>query len=158
MDINKGISDITKVIDDSFESNDEAAQKRSKRHELDTTSPFKLPHLIRPISFIWAMVNETILTWATIFVVFFVKDVDPNASTALMAALAANTTILTAIVSFYYNRRTAEKNTAKKVAATIKLEEIKIKETIRKEKVIDRRDRRQENQDKRDKRREKRND
>ena len=116
--------------DDAFESGEEREATRTERLKLDTTSPFKLPHLIRPISFIWAMANETILTWATIFVVFFAGDVDPEASTALMAALAANTAVLSTIVGFYFNGRSSEKKAAKKAAADALIMKTKTKAAV----------------------------
>jgi hypothetical protein len=131
VDIDKTISEGLDFADDSFESREENESTRTERQKLDMTSPFKLPQLIRPISFIWAMANETILTWATIFVAFFAKDVDPNAANTLMAALAANTAILTTITGFYFNSRKAEKIVAKKAEATLQIEKMKVRESKR---------------------------
>ena len=117
--------------DDSFESRQEAEEMRTKRHELDMTSPFKLPQLIRPISFIWTLANETILTWATIAIAFFVDEPDPTAVNALLTALGANTTLLMTIVGFYFNSRKGEKITAKKAQTALEIEEMKTKAEIR---------------------------
>ena len=86
----------TKIISDVTESIDKAtANQQSERLKIDTTSPFKLPHLIRPISFIWAMANQSILSFAGIAVLFIGLDrLDPTAVEALKTALAANTLIL----------------------------------------------------------------
>lgn len=119
-----------KFADDSFESREEAEASRTERLKLDTTSPFKLPHLIRPYSFIWAMANETVLTWATIAVVFFMEKVDPIASNTLIAALAANTAVLSTIVGFYFNGRSSEKRVAKKAASDAVLLKTKTKAAV----------------------------
>jgi hypothetical protein len=124
--------------DDSFESREENEATRTQRLQIDTTSPYKLPHLIRPILAIWAAVNETILTTATIFLAFFVEDVDPNATNTVLAALASNTTILTAIVGFYFNSRKAEKINAKKAEVAIEIERMKEKAEIRKDRKDER--------------------
>lgn len=138
------IKDLTSLLDsggniaDKMTTTDhEVAQELTKRLSIDLTSPFKLPHLIRPISFIWAMANETILTTATIFVVFFVKDADSNSVNTLMVALAANTTILTTIVGFFFQSRKNEKIAFNNSAATVKLEEMKLKHEIEQEVLKD---------------------
>ncbi len=137
------------LIDDSFESREEAEGTRTERLKIDITSPYKLPHLIRPYAFIWAIVNETILTWATIALVFFGTTVDPQASVALMAALAANTAILTAIVGFYFNSRKMEKNLAKQMAGQLAVTQLKAKTAVKIEAIKAKADIANENADSR---------
>lgn len=136
IDLDEAVDKVFNTIDDNIESEQERQATLTERLRIDNTSPFKLPHLIRPVSFIWAMANETILTWATIFVVFFAKDIDQNASNTLMAALAANTTVLGTIVGFYFNSRKAEKIAAKKGMAAIEFEKQKGKIEFKKEELI----------------------
>lgn len=147
--------DPTKLIDKAMDifdnkvSTDKTREDiRTDRAQIDSTSPFKLPHLIRPISFIWAMGNETILTWSTIVLVFFGNDIDPNAVNTLMVALAANTAILTTIVGFYFNSRKIEKINAKKADATLKLEAMKTKHELREDKRDSKQERREERRNK----------
>ena len=113
--------------DDSFESREEAEATRTRRLEIDTTSPFKLPHLIRPISFIWTLSLETLLTLAVIGLAFSESKFSVNVSNTVMAALASNTTVLLAQVGFYFNGRKAEKINAKKAAAAVEIEYMKEK-------------------------------
>ena len=156
IDIDKTIDTIAKVVDGNIESEQERQATLTERLRIDNTSIFKLPHLIRPISFIWAMGNETILTWATIFVVFFVKDADANSINTLLAALAANTTVLATIVGFYFNSRKAEKINAKRVFAAIEIEKEKAKVEIKKDEAILAEDKKQARIDRREQRRENR--
>ena len=124
---NKIISDVTGSIDKA------TANQQSERLKIDTTSPFKLPHLIRPISFIWAMVNETILTTSTILAVFILDTSNVNAVNALIAALAANSAILTTIIGFYFNSRRNEKISMNNSRAAIKIKRLETKAEIRRE-------------------------
>ena len=137
--------DVDNIVDKATDLTKHlTANQQSERLRIDTTSPFKLPHLIRPISFIWAMANETILTTATIFAVFQLHDADSTVVNTLLASLAANTTILTTIIGFYFNSRKQEKiNLIKarneerisfdKSEAAIKIEAIRTKADIRSE-------------------------
>ena len=122
---NKIISDVTGSIDKA------TANQQSERHKVDTTSPFKLPHLIRPISFIWAMANETILTTSTILAVFILDTSNVNAVNALIAALAANSAILTTIIGFYFNSRRNEKISMNNSRAAIKIKRLETKAEIK---------------------------
>ena len=124
--------DATKIISDVTGSIDKAtANQQSERLKIDTTSPFKLPHLIRPISFIWAMVNETILTTSTILAVFILDTSNVNAVNALIAALAANSAILTTIIGFYFNSRRNEKISMNNSRAAIKIKRLETKAKIK---------------------------
>ena len=136
IDPTKIVDKVTDLIDDSFESREEAEQMRTRRLEIDTTSPFKLPHLIRPISFIWTLSLETILIIASIILSFLEAEINSNVSNVVMASLASNTTILTAQVGFYFNARKAEKINAKKSFAAIEIEREKAKVAISKEKML----------------------
>ncbi len=143
-DPTKLIDKAMDIFDDKVSTDKTREDIRTDRAQIDSTSPFKLPHLIRPISFIWAMGNETILTWSTIVLVFFGNDIDPNAVNTLMVALAANTAILTTIVGFYFNSRKIEKINAKKADATLKLEAMKTKHELREDKRDSRAERKEE--------------
>ena len=124
----------TKIISDVTGSIDKAtANQQSERLKIDTTSPFKLPHLIRPISFIWAMANETILTTSTILAVFVLDTSNVNAVNALIAALAANSAILTTIIGFYFNSRRNEKISMNNSRAAIKIKRLETKAEIKRE-------------------------
>ena len=127
IDINKGIEDVTKVVDESFESEDERQKELTRRLQLDMTSPYKLPQLIRPISFIWAMGLQTILSIITLILAFRVTPID---STSILAVTGSNTAILTTMIGFYFSSRRAEKINAKKVEAAIDINREKAKVEI----------------------------
>ena len=113
-----------------------STDRNTRRQQIDMTSPFKLPHLIRPISFLVILANELILSWATIFVVFFVAKADPNAVNTLLVALASNTAILTTMVGFYYKGRKEEKISAKNAQANINIREMELEAEIYKEEIL----------------------
>ena len=133
IDVNEGISDITKVVDDSFESEDERQKQLTERLRLDMTSPHLLPQIIRPASFIWAMSLQTILSLLTIIMAFMST---PTNETSIMAVMGSNTGILMTMVGFYFASRRAEKINAKKVEAAIDINREKARVEIIRDKDI----------------------
>lgn len=131
-DLNELVKDVTKTFDDNFESRQELEEMRTRRHEIDTTSPFKLPHLIRPIAFIWAMGLQTILSIITLSMAFYTSPID---TTAVLAVTGSNTSILLAIVGFYFNSRKAEKIDAKRVMAAMEIDKDRNNLELKRDKV-----------------------
>ena len=119
IDIDTKVDKALDIFDKKVTSRE---QVRTDRLNIDNTSPFKLPHLIRPIAFIWAMVLQTVLS-----VVVLWKYPDQ-----LLIVFGSNTAILTSIIGFYFNSRKQEKITAKKASEAIQIEKDKTKqETIK---------------------------
>lgn len=131
--------------DDSFESREEAEATRTRRQEIDMTSPFKLPQLIRPILAIWGAATYTV---AEVYLLYL-DVISP------LEVMAANSAIVMSIIGFYFNSRKAEKVVAKQMAGqleitsmkaktAVKLEEIKTKAEIRENRRANRAQRRQD--------------
>ena len=133
LDVDKALEKVTNLADDSFESEDERQKQLTERLRVDMTSPFKLPHLIRPISFIWAMTLQTILSLITVVMAF---RSTPANETSILAVMGSNTGILMTMVGFYFGSRRAEKINAQKVEAAIKIEDGKAKVELQKAKSI----------------------
>lgn len=125
VDIDGKIDKVLNIVDSKISSDKEREQIRTDRLNIDNTSPFKLPHLIRPIAFIWAMVLQTVLSVVSLF----------EYPDQLLIVLGSNTAILTSIVGFYFNSRKQEKLVAKKAAAAIQI----AKEETKQERVNERR-------------------
>lgn len=139
--IGKVLDTATSAIDDNFESEQERQTTLTERLKIDTTSPFKLPHLIRPIAFIWAMSCFTILSLITLLKV----GIDDIVAASVMASI---TTILTAIVGFYFQSRKHEKISLERNKTALKLEELKTKSEIRQDEKdgnLSRREQKKEN-------------
>ena len=137
IDINRPLESVDKAmdfIDDSFESGEEAQNQSTRRLELDMSSKFILPHIIRPIITLWAM---TLYSYLAIYAIH-------NNLVETWIVLAATGTILTSAVGFYFRNKTLEKKhvatlisqekiVEKKVDAAIKIEQLKTKADIRAE-------------------------
>lgn len=137
--------------DDSFESREEAAVMRTRRQEIDLKSPYKLPHLIRPIMAIWSMLTYSFAEAYGLY----------TGQISGLEAMAANAAIVMAIIGFYFNSRKAEKTVAKtmsgqleivamKAKTAIKLEEIKAKATAKSIRKSDRIKRKKDRKDLKD--------
>jgi hypothetical protein len=162
LNINEGIKDVTKFADEAFESEEERQATLTERLRLDTTSPFKLPHLIRPMSTIFSAVIWGIsIIWVLIIATVMINKIGIEAaSTAIMSSdsiimyiLAATTTNYATHIGFYFSSRKVEKNTAKKASAAIEVEKIKLVASI---KAGERAEKRDEREERREERREKR--
>lgn len=127
------VSGVGTVIDDNTESREEVEEQTTKRLEIDTTSPFILPHLIRPISLLISWVLVTALFIAVICKVI----IDP---VIMGEVLLMHTTIL----SFYFRNRSMEKRAESNARANITVIKAGIKEK-RKQNRADRRAARKEN-------------
>lgn len=134
MDVIGRLSNLTDSVSNGADklatSDDEVQKELTERLKIDTTSPFKLPHLIRPIAFIWAMALQTILS----IVVLFVAPEGDNE--ALMIIFGSNSTILITIVGFYFQSRKNEKIAFKNAEANIELKALEIQNEARKEKLM----------------------
>ena len=142
IDIDKAIDSVTKVIDGNIESEQERQTTLTERLAIDNTSSFMLPHIIRPIAFIWAMALQTGLSITSL-----VQGGD------LTIILGTNTGILMAIVGFYFSSRKAEKINAKKVFAAIEIEKEKAKVEIKRDEAVIANDKKQARIDRREQRR-----
>jgi hypothetical protein len=120
----KIIKESLNLAKDNIYSTKKAEEDRTERLRIDNTSTFKLPHLIRPIAFIWGLALQTILS---IYAIITIPD-------QLLIILGSNTAIVTTMVGFYFNGRKQEKIIAKQSAAAIKIEEEKVKQERVKEK------------------------
>lgn len=146
IDTNEAIKDVTKAVDDAFTTRDEYNEQSTNRLVADTTSPFKLPHLIRPILGIWTMSLQTIIVAVGLIA----------SKLSFEAAMEANAVLVGAVFLFYFGSRGFEKVfeqkgkaqirvaqeqakvEAKKAEAAIKIEEIKTKADIRAKRKVDR--------------------
>lgn len=109
------------LIDDSFESREEAEQTRTERQKIDLTSTFRLPHLIRPWMAIWGMISfSAVQAWCLY----------AGLLTGL-EAMAANTAIVMAIIGWYFNSRKAEKTMAKQMAGQLAIVRLKAKAAVK---------------------------
>ena len=137
----KILNTATDAIDDNFESDQERQQTLTERLRIDTTSPYKLPHLIRPIAFIWAMGMFTILSVLSLILTYLKPELETLAIATVMGSI---TTILTAIVGFYFQSRKHEKISLERNKTALKIEELKTKHEIREDKLDSRQDRKRD--------------
>ena len=118
------IKDVGKIADDLISTGEERDNELTNRLKIDTTSPFKLPHLVRPIIALSLLFMQVL-----VFVAVFMEiDVPADLIWQIGGLNAAS-------IGFYFNSRKMEKMQAKNAQATIEIEQIKVKETIRREKV-----------------------
>ncbi len=141
--------DVTKIVD-----------PRTERLRIDTTSPFKLPHLIRPISTMYSGVIWGIsIIWALIIASVLISKVGIEAASSqimssdsiIMYILAATTANYGTHIGFYFRSRGNEKINAKKAYAAIEIERHKAKVAIKREEMdlyIDKKEARQERKNK----------
>tara|TARA_R110000851_G_C12670496_1_gene522547 strand:+ start:21 stop:482 length:462 start_codon:yes stop_codon:yes gene_type:complete len=129
--VNKLLGTVTKSIDDNVESSEERQKTLTERQRIDLTSAFKLPHLIRPIAFIWAMGLQTILAIMVVVMAFKSDPVDTN---SILLVVGSNAAVLTTIVGFYFQSRKSEKIEFQKMQTAIKIKEIEATTEATKEK------------------------
>ena len=132
IDVDKIINSVGTQVDNNTESSEERQATLTERLKIDATSPFKLPQLIRPILAIWSALTFT-LTQVYCLYKGLIDGVE---------VLSANSAIMLGIIGFYFNSRRNEKINAKKTEAAIKIEEIRVKAEIKKNRKEARRDRR----------------
>ena len=125
------LEDVTKLIDKVTSTSEERDAVLTERLKLDTTSPFMLPHLIRPIIALVLLVLQILL-----FVAIFMKIEVPKDLIWQVGGLNA------AAIGFYFNSRKAEKIQAKNAMASIEIAEIQAKATVQEKKRVDKEDRR----------------
>lgn len=134
------LEDVGKIADDLISTSEERDAVLTERLALDTTSPFKLPHLIRPIIALTLLFLQIL-----IFVAVFLKVEVPQDLIWQVGGLNA------AAIGFYFNSRKAEKMQAKNAQASVKIAEIKAKEAVevkrREDKMSRRENRRQARQE-----------
>lgn len=113
--VSKLIDSIGGNADKLTESDAERQATLTERLKIDSTSPFKLPQLIRPILALWSAVTYT---GAQIYCLY-------AGLVSGLEVMSANGAIMLGIIGFYFNSRKNEKVNAKKVDAAIKIEKIK---------------------------------
>ena len=128
------INSVGNNADKLTESSEERQATLTQRQKIDSTSPFKLPQLIRPIITLVALFLQV-----GVFFVAVLGVVLPENIVYEIGALNAAT------IGFYFNSRRNEKINAKKVEAAIRIEEIKARATVKEK----RRQARAERKDKR---------
>jgi len=112
--IGKLIDSVGSNADKLTESGEERQATLTERQRIDSTSPFKLPHLVRPIIALIALLLQV-----GVFVAAICGVILPEHIVYEIGALN------TATICFYFNSRRNEKINAKKTAAAIKIEKIK---------------------------------
>ena len=132
IDVNELVEDVTGSLDQITEN------QQTKRQQIDATSQFMLPHLIRPIISLVVLFMQIL-----IFVAVFFKVEVPDDLIYEVGALNMAT------IGFYFNSRRNEKINAKKTEAAIKIEAIRAKAEIKEERRDNRQGRRQERRDER---------
>jgi len=132
IDVDKIINSVGTQVDNNTESSEERQATLTERLKIDATSPFRLPQLIRPILALWSALT---FTTAQIYCLYagLVGGVE---------VMSANSAIMLGIIGFYFNSRRNEKINAKKTEAAIKIEEIRVKAEVKKDRKEARRDRR----------------
>lgn len=118
-DLNEGLKDVTKLIDETFESSEERQTILTDRQRIDMTSRFLLPQIIRPIIALSLLIMQ-ILVMVAIFMGVEVPT-DIIIEVGSLNAVA---------IGFYFNSRKAEKVNAKRVEAAIKIQSEKAKVEI----------------------------
>lgn len=129
------LEDVTKLVDKVTSTSEERDEVLTERLKLDTTSPFMLPHLIRPIIALVLLILQIL-----IFVAIFLKVEVPQDLIWQVGGLNA------AAIGFYFNSRKAEKMQAKNAMASIEIAKIQSKAEVNEKRRVDK-------QDKKDKRR-----
>ena len=132
IDVNELVEDVTGSLDQITEN------QQTKRQQIDATSQFMLPHLIRPIISLIVLFMQIL-----IFVAVFFKVEVPDDLIYEVGALNMAT------IGFYFNSRRNEKINAKKTEAAIKIESIRAKAEVKEERRDNRQGRRQERRDER---------
>jgi len=127
IDVNELVEDVTGSLNQITEN------QQTKRQQIDATSQFMLPHLIRPIISLLVLFMQIL-----IFVAVFFKVEVPDDLIYEVGALNMAT------IGFYFNSRRNEKINAKKTEAAIKIESIRAKAEIKEERRDNRQERRQE--------------
>ena len=147
------------ILDDNFESEEERQKTLTERLQIDNTSPFKLPHLIRPISTIFSGILWGLsIIWTLIIATILISKVGIkeasnmilSSDSIIMYVLGATTTTYATHIGFYFNSRKAEKINAKKAFAAIAIEKEKSKVAIAREELelkLERKEARQERKD-----------
>ena len=132
IDVDKIINSVGSQVDNNIESSEERQATLTERLKIDATSPFKLPQLIRPILALWSALT---FTTAQIYCLYagLVGGVE---------VMSANSAIMLGIIGFYFNSRRNEKINDKKTEAAIKIDEIRVKAEVKKDRKEARRARR----------------
>jgi hypothetical protein len=159
INIDKTIDEVTDVVDKSFESEQERQEMLTERQRIDSTSPFRLPHLIRPISTMFSgLIWGVSIIWALIIASIKISELGiEQASSVILASdsivmyvLAATSTTYGTHIGFYFESRKKEKITAKKASVALDIERMKVKEEIKL-------NRKEERQNRKSRRRQERN-
>jgi len=157
VDPNRLVGDVLKGADDLTTSKEEYNQQATDRLTVDTTSPFKLPHLIRPILGIWVTAIYSAIVLAGLL----------TGRLSYIDALQATEVLVGGVFIFYFGSRgfekvaeqrgkaqikiAAEKSKAEiaKSEAAIKIEELRTKAEIKEDRKEARADRKAERQERR---------
>lgn len=142
-DINEGIKDVGKIVDDVVSTGEERDQQLTDRLKTDMTSRYWLPQNIRPIIALVLLLMQVGL----ILLLLTDVSIDPEAWYTVGALNAS-------AIGFYFNSRKQEKiqmtrmkSEVTKAEAAIKIEEIRAKAEVkedRREARVERRNARRE--------------
>lgn len=118
----KAIELVTKTVDDLTTSREEYNQGATDRLTVDTTSPFILPHLVRPILGLWiTAIHSALNLWGLL-----------SGKLSFELALEANAILVGAVFLFYFGSRGLEKIWELKGRAQIKVAEAQAKSEMKK--------------------------
>ena len=120
-DIIGALPDAGKIVDNVTTTEEEVMKEGTKRLQIDNASPFRLPAFVRPIlSFYYSLLFGYILIYGIHKGVINIDD-----------ALLTLGGIVTAIIAFYFSWRGAQKISADKNKAAIKIIEMQTKADIK---------------------------
>ena len=140
-----GLKDLVREggsgADALFTSDDEVNEQLTERLRIDLTSPYKLPHLIRPMSTIYSGIIWGIsIIWALIISSVMINKIGLEAATKalldpsslMMYVLAATTANYGTHIGFYFQSRKNEKIAFKNADANIEIKKMEIKHEAKK--------------------------
>ena len=99
---------VADLTDEFIHTREEQSQVYTERQRIDLTSPYKLPHLIRPLTLIFTAFLFLMVVVAELFGHFWgLKEIDH-----ILSGIVA--TAFTTAMGFYFRNRTLEKQVAKR--------------------------------------------
>jgi hypothetical protein len=135
MNVNKIVSDVIGGVDNVTTTEEEISKIGTERLKIDNNSLFALPALVRPIlSFYYSLLFGYLLIYGMHKEALNYKD-----------ALLTIGGIVTAIIAFYFSWRGAQKISANKNEAAIKITELQTRAAIKENRKDRRKERKTEN-------------
>ena len=120
------------AVDKLSTSDHEISQELTRRQEIDMTSSFKLPHIVRPVSFLIVIGLQVVLAILTIILSFVYLE-DPTM--VVLGVSAENSVLLGTMAGFYFKSRRDEKIQFRNARANEKLKEMELEHKIKQEEI-----------------------